>query len=199
VPVILATQVLESMRVEPRPTRAEVNDAASAVYDGVDAIMLAGETAVGSHPTRAVQTLAAIITEAERSPADPAAPSETAGREDHAQALCEAAVTLANRGDAQAIVAVTRAGSTPRRLSALRPRAPIYAVTEREDLARRLILYWGVTPLCIDIGSGIDAAVPVIRERLRARGLSEGSVVVLISVNPDIGLRDANYLRIRQL
>ena len=139
-PVILATQVLESMTIEGRPTRAEVSDAANAVEDGVDAIMLAGETASGAYPARAVQTLDAIIRDAE---ADVAAARRSlaptnATSDDHAQAICEAAVTLAERGDAQAIVAVTRGGGTARRLSALRPRVPILATTERDDTARRL-------------------------------------------------------------
>jgi pyruvate kinase len=141
VPVIVATQVLESMTTEPRPTRAEVNDAANAVEDGVDAIMLAGETAIGKFPVRAVQALGAIVCDAEQrlTPDSPAVSGEALG-DDHAQALCEAAVTLANRGDAQAIVAVTRGGSTARRLSALRPRAPILAATNGDDTLRRLAL-----------------------------------------------------------
>ncbi len=138
IPVIVATQVLESMTSEARPTRAEVNDAANAVEDGVDAIMLAGETAVGGHAARAVHTLDAIIRDAEASPSDDVTRrSSDALHHDHAQAVCEAAVTLANRGDAQAIVAVTRRGGTARRLSALRPRAPIIAATDRDDTARR--------------------------------------------------------------
>src|SRR5436189_3729035 len=143
VPVIVATQVLESMMHEARPTRAEVNDAANAVDDGVDAIMLAGETAAGEYPARAVQTLDAIIRDAESSPAfELAALYRRTEHKDHAHALCEAAAMLANRGDAQAIVAVTRSGGTARRLSALRPRAPIIATTDRADTARRLAIYW---------------------------------------------------------
>ena len=131
------------MTVEARPTRAEASDAANAVDSGVDAIMLAGETAVGKFAARAVQTLDAIIRDAEASPPADRPPCRMGGADDHAQALCEAAVTLANRGDAQAIVAVTRGGGTARRLSALRPRAPIIATTDRDDTARRLALVLG--------------------------------------------------------
>ena len=149
IPVILATQVLESMTTEARPTRAEVSDAANAVDDGVDAIMLAGETASGAFPARAVQTLDAIIRERRSRTGRRRVPLvfQDAGDHDHAQAICEAAVTLAEHGEAHAIIAVTRGGKTARRLSALRPRVPILAMTERVEMARRLALYWGVFPV----------------------------------------------------
>ena len=149
-PVILATQVLESMTVEARPTRAEVSDAANAVADGVDAIMLSGETAVGAFPARAVKTLDAIIRDAEESVGASSRGfaglemPRTTGHRDHTAALCEAAVTLAERAGAQVIVAVTRGGGTARRLSALRPHAPILATTDSEETAPRLSLLWGV-------------------------------------------------------
>jgi len=201
IPVIVATQVLESMTTEARPTRAEVSDAANAVDDGVDAIMLAGETATGAFPARAVQTLDAIIRDAETSPAVEAALRvRQALGGGHEQALCEAAVTLANRGDAQAIVAVTRGGGTARRLSALRPRAPIIATTDRNDTARRLALYWGVVPVCTDIGENVDTAGALISAQLVARGLvAAGAAVVLVSISPDLTRSDANYLKIQRL
>jgi len=201
IPVIVATQVLESMTDEPRPTRAEVSDAANAVDDGVDAIMLAGETAVGRFPVRAVQTLDAVIVDAE---ASPSAGSTTGMCETseggHADAICAAAVTLANRGDAQAIVAVTRGGGTARRLSALRPRAPIIATTDRDETARRLTIYWGVVPICTDIGENVDSAGTLVSQQLVARGLvAAGSVVVLVSIAADLARSDANYLKIQRV
>jgi len=204
IPVIVATQVLESMTTDARPTRAEVNDAANAVEDGVDAIMLAGETAAGAYPARAVLTLDAIIRDAESSvPVDMPMQRRAAdeGRpQDHAQALCEAAVTLANRGDAQAIVAVTRGGGTARRLSALRPRAPIFATTDHDSTARRLTLYWGVIPVCTDIGENVDSAGTLIGEQLVARGLvPSGAAVVLVSISADLTRGDANFLKMKRL
>lgn len=201
VPVIVATQVLESMTTESRPTRAEVSDAANAVADGVDAIMLAAETAAGAFPARAVQTLDAIIREAESGPVQEARRAVRATDEpDHAQAICAAAVTLAELGHADAIVAVTRGGGTARRLSALRPRAPILATTDRDDTARRLAIYWGVLPVRTDIGENVDEAGPRIGRQLVGRGLvPAGAAVVLVSINPDLRRPDANYLKILRL
>jgi pyruvate kinase len=200
IPVIVATQVLESMTNESRPTRAEVNDAANAVDDGVDAIMLAGETAVGKYPARAVQTLESIIRDAETIPAFEERERHSAVSHDHAQALCEAACTLADLGDAHAIVAVTRGGSTARRLSTLRPKAPIIAATEREKNARRLALYWGVVPIRMDIGDNLDEASARIGAALVDRALvPPRATAVFVSISPDLTRGDANYLKIQRL
>jgi len=201
IPVILATQVLESMTSEGRPTRAEASDAANGVEDGVDAIMLSGETAVGVHPARVVQTLDAIIREAEANLTTRAAPPSTMAEEYvHAQALCEAAVTLAEHGKASAIVAVTRTGGTARRLSALRPRVPIMAATERDDMARKLAPYWGVVPICTEIAENVSAAGLLIGQQLvRRKFFRAGDRGVLVSINPDLTRLDTNYLKIQQL
>src|SRR5262245_44157267 len=165
IPVIVATQVLESMRTEPRPTRAEVSDAANAVDDRVDAIMLSGETAAGAYPVRAVQTLDLVIRDAEgiAAPA-PIRLEHSHLLPDHGRALCEAAVTLVDRSDATAIVALTRGGKTARVLAALRPRVPIFAVTDRPEIARRLALSWGVVPELIDLSGDIDTVARRIAE-----------------------------------
>ncbi len=129
-PVIVATQVFDSMTTEPRPTRAEVSDAANAVDDAVDAIMLSGETAVGAFPVKTVETLDAVIRDAESiTPSLVIEPGEHVVDVEHNRALCEAAVTLAEAGEAAAIVAVTVKGKTARVLSAFRPGVPIFAVT----------------------------------------------------------------------
>jgi len=201
IPVIVATQVLESMTSEARPTRAEVSDAANAVEDGVDAIMLAGETAVGKFPARAVQTLDSIVRVAE-SHQDYVSPVKFRHREegDHAMAICEAAVTLADRGDAQAIVAITRSGGTARRLSSLRPAAPILATTDRPETARRLAMYWGVIPVVTDIAENVERAGMLIGQQLIERGLMEaGLPAVLVNIHPDLARTEANYLKIHRL
>ena len=132
----------------------------------------------------------------------PLAPATSMGAGgDQTQALCEAAVTLANRGDAAAIVAITRGGSKARRLSALRPRAPIIAACERDDIARRLALNWGVLPMRTDIGENVDTAGAAGWARAcRARGLvPAGASVVLVSINADLARTDTNYLKVQKL
>jgi len=114
-------------------------------------------------------------------------------------ALCAAAATLAARGDAQAIVAVTRGGSTARQLSILRPRAPILAVTRQVDTARRLALYWGVVPVFLDLEDQGPGSAS-IGQQLVAHGLvASGAAIVLINIDPDLGRADANYLRIQRV
>lgn len=200
-PVIVATQVFDSMTTEPRPTRAEVSDAANAVDDAVDAIMLSGETAVGQFPVKTVQTLDAVIRDAESiTPSLVINPNENVVDVAHNRALCEAAVTLAEEGEAAAIVAVTVKGKTARVLSAFRPGVPIYAVTPNEVIARRLALYRGVTPLTMEAGAGVDAAGMMVERECQRRGMvTSGSVIVFVSVNADLTRGDANFMRIRRL
>ena len=202
VPAIVATQVLESMREEPRPTRAEVSDAAGAVDMGASAIMLAGETAAGKYPVKAVQALDAIIRDAEsdgiRRPVEvPRLPGE--GPWDHASSLATAAIGLAARAHAGAIVAVTREGRTARLLSSGRPTAPIYAATDRPEVARRLALWWGVVPLVVPIEGGVDEVGGRVVDELRGIGaLSTSPTVVIVNVSPDLDLGAANFVRIRR-
>ena len=205
IPVIVATQVLESMRSEPRPTRAEASDAANAVDDGVDAIMLSGETAVGLYPVRTVETLDAVIREAERigSPRVGAIGSVTPivefPRVPHVQALCEAAVTLADNCNAFAIVAITRLGNAARVLSALRPRTPICAATETDVIARHLTIYRGVVPLTTGIGKDTDTTGMLLKQELNSRGLvPRGSFVVFVSANPRLERADQNFVNLQR-
>lgn len=195
-PVIVATQVLESMRVDPRPTRAEVSDAANAVVEGVDAIMLAGETAVGQHPVRTVQTLSAIVQDAESIPTTegPLPVVDPTGSR-HGRALCEAAVTLARAGQADAIVAVTREGKTARLLSALRPTAPIYAATASARVAGTLALFWGVSPMITEFRDSDNLERFMLERRL----IAPGAVVVFINVSAELNRVDANFLNVQRI
>ena len=199
IPVIVATQVFESMRTEPRPTRAEVSDAANAVDDRVDAIMLSGETAVGVNPRRTVQTLDAVIRDAEGMRRRGIVAGEKVIKLAHSRALCEAAVTLARVAQAKAIVAVTRQGRTARVLSAFRPPIPIFAAVTDAGVARRLVLHRGVTPILMP-----DLTLATIssdaEHLLLARGaIMAGDAVVFVSVNADLARPGANFLRIHQV
>jgi pyruvate kinase len=121
-------------------------------------------------------------------------------RTPHAQALCEAAVTLAELSNAQAIVAVTRGGATARRLSAFRPHAPIIAATARQQTARRLTLYWGIVPLHMEIGENLDEASARIGAALVDRGfVGSGAPAVFVRISADLARSDANYLKIQRL
>jgi pyruvate kinase len=199
-PVIVATQVLESMRTEPRPTRAEVSDAATAVDQGADAIMLSGETASGQYPIAAVDALRSIIRDAE-TVAVPASflSAEPHGfealRSVHGRAMCEAAVTLASSGQAEAIVAVTQYGKTAQLLSSLRPRAGILAVTPSDVVARQLKLYWGIRPVVSEL-QDLRALEAPIRA---AMDLSPHAVVVFINISPDLTRADANFVNVQKL
>ena len=194
VPVIVATQVFESMMKEPRPTRAEVSDAANAVGDGVDAIMLAGETAAGAYPLKAVQTLDLVLRDAERIVAPFVSLEKAHVRAPHGQAMCEAAMTLADRGHASAIVAVTRGGKTAGLLSALRPGTPIVAATDQPVVARRLALSWGVLPLVTTLEGDLNQLAERFGALLVERGVVlRGSVIVLVSMTPDVSPGRSNY------
>ena len=201
VPVIVATQVLESMRTEERPTRAEVSDAAGAVDGSADAIMLAGETASGQHPVRTVQVLDAIIRDAESIP--PPYWTERASENigvDPGTALCDAAVTLSNRSSADGIVAITRAGWTARLLAARRPRVPIVAATDSDEVARRLTLWRGVVPIVCSLDGDIDAVVSrAIDETVARRIVPERGLLVAVNTDPELGAKGANFVRIRRL
>jgi pyruvate kinase len=201
IPVIVATQVLESMRTESRPTRAEVSDAANAVDDGVDAIMLAGETATGKFPVRTVQTLDLIIRDAEQMPPHVTSMlEETHLLSGPGRALCEAALTLAGRSDAAAIVAVTRGGKTARVLSALHPRAPIYAATNSRERGAAA-------------GARLGRDAARLRSRLRhaagdrshqrdvgdARFIAPSSVIVVVSISPDLSHGSSNFLKLERV
>lgn len=143
-PVITATQMLDSMMRNPRPTRAEVGDVANAVFDGTDAVMLSGETAAGAYPVQAVETMANIVEKTERSEEYINRQKPEHGELTITNAVSEAAVQIAANLDATAIIAATSSGHTPRMLSKYRPECTILAVSDKVSTVRRLTLSWGV-------------------------------------------------------
>jgi pyruvate kinase len=199
VPVIVATQVLESMRTEPRPTRAEASDAAGAVDGGADAIMLSGETATGFYPVRSVDVLDAIIRDAETIPVPVDRRRGGDGLVGHAIALCEAAVSLSARSGAHAIVAVTREGNTAKRLSAIRPQADIVAATDNAEVARRLSIFHGVLPVVCDLEGDIEGVVTrVVESAVQRTRAPENATMVVVNASADLDQGASNFVRIRR-
>ena len=148
-PVITATQMLDSMIRNPRPTRAEVTDVANAIYDGTDAIMLSGETAVGKYPVEAVTLMSQIASDTEKY-MNEAQFTHKRTMEDQdgvSSSVCYATVRTAKNVDAKAIIIPTISGRTARLMSNFRPDIPIYAVSPLYRMCRRMQIYWGVTPL----------------------------------------------------
>jgi pyruvate kinase len=187
-PVIVATQMLDSMIRNPRPTRAEVNDVANAVLDGADAVMLSGETAKGTYPVQAVETMARIITRTEREirvwqrPSSlPPVASQTVP-----DAVSHAAVTIAEQMQAKVILSLTQSGSTARMVSKYRPGCPIAGVTVEPRTWRELALVWGVVPLLT--GKKHEDEQEMVESGLLAtlaEGLAaEGDIVVVTSGIP---------------
>jgi pyruvate kinase len=187
-PVVTATQMLESMMNNPRPTRAEVSDVANAIYDGTSAVMLSGETAVGSYPQETVSLMSNIISETERD-FDYQAFFDTHAKmiyHDTPSALTLAGVKTAYSLDAKAIFTFSNSGSTARLISRLKPKMPIVALTINEGTYHQLALSWGVTPvLCETACSSIDEAFQFASQYGLSLGIvSYGDMVVLTAGSP---------------
>lgn len=199
VPVIVATQVLESMRTEPRPTRAEASDAAGAVDGGADAIMLSGETATGLYPVRSVEVLDAIIRDTESIPSAIVDRRATATGVDHVKALCEAAVALSRRTNAHAIIAVTREGQTAKLLSAIRPQSLIAAVTDKPEVARCLALWHGIVPMVCDLSGDAEQIISrVIESAVKRTQAPENATMIVVNTSSDLDRGSSNFVRIRR-
>jgi pyruvate kinase len=183
---ITATQMLESMTHERRPTRAEASDVANAVFDGTDAVMLSGETAVGEHPAHAVATMERILRAAEADPhcplaGDPGHPWPEADETRPDRLVVRSAVRLAGEARAAAVVVFTRGGQSARRLAKERPRAPVYAYAADDAVVRGLAFSWGVRPRRMPAGRTTDDAIRAVVARLRsAERLRAGARVVLV-------------------
>ena len=148
IPIITATQMLDSMASSPRPTRAEVSDVANAILDGTDAVMLSNETAVGDYPIEAVKTMATIARRIERDYPQKAIESHLPSTIPNA--ISAAVSSISRQLDAAAIIPLTKSGATAHNVSKFRPPTPILATTSEKSVARRLQLAWGVTPILIE-------------------------------------------------
>jgi pyruvate kinase len=186
VPVITATQMLESMVASPRPTRAEASDVANAIFDGTDAVMLSQETAVGQYPVEAVATMARIAREAEATPYLSAPPPPAVGKLDVPATVCRAAVQVATDLGARAIVAFTESGATARYVSRFRPRTPIIGLTTSETARRRMALFWGVeTAAPLPVGTQVRGMIDEADTRIVEEGLLDpGDLIVVVAGSP---------------
>ncbi|MEM9804948.1 MAG: pyruvate kinase [Cyanobacteria bacterium P01_D01_bin.56] len=179
IPVITATQMLDSMVSNPRPTRAEVSDVANAILDGTDAVMLSNETAVGEYPVEAVATMATIAMRTEREQITQNSLEATNSRT-IPNAISRAVGQIASQLEAAAIMSLTKTGATARNVSKFRPRTPILAVTPHIEVARRLQLVWGVKPLLVvDLPSSNQTFHSAINVAQEKELLHDGDLVVM--------------------
>jgi pyruvate kinase len=186
-PVIVATQMLESMITSPSPTRAEVSDVATAIYDGADAIMLSAESAAGAWPVESVAMMNAIGEAVERDPMHGDRIRFTVTRPDPttADALAEAAKNIAATVSAKAIICFTTSGSTARRVARERPSVPLLVLTPRQETARRLGLLWGTHAVHTrDVDSFEDMVAKAKRVALRHKMVEAGDRVVIMAGVP---------------
>ena len=197
-PVITATQMLDSMIRNPRPTRAEASDVANAILDGTDAIMLSGETAAGKYPVLAVETMARIACETETAQAAlpvhqmAARPGRT-----FAEAVAHASVETATDLSAAAIVAPTVSGDTARTIARFRPHCPIVAVTPSPITQRQLMLVWGVYPLLAHRSDNTDQVIESAIEAAQRYGyLAEGDVAIVTGGSVGFGVGTTNLMKV---
>ena len=200
VPVITATQMLESMVANPRPTRAEASDVANAIFDGTDAVMLSQETAVGAYPVETVATMCRIAREAEATPHLAHPPAPVGGVLDVAATVCRAAVQAATDLRATAVIAYTESGATARYVSRFRPRMPIVGMTPHEPTRRRMALFWGVeAPPVLQRAGDLEALMAEGDRCLLDEGLASlGDMVVIVAGTPG-GQRTTNRVIVHQV
>ncbi len=202
-PVITATQMLESMIHQPRPTRAEASDVANAILDGTDAVMLSGETSVGAFPVEAVATMDRIARETEGHwPATAIARDAVpmGARQAQARAVSRAARTLAHEAGASLIVVFTRTGASAHLISKERPEAPIVAFTPFDVVYQRLALWWGVNPRHGALVGNTEALIESVDQELRAARLAApGDHMVVVGGMPFAGQARTNFVKLHQL
>lgn len=188
--VITATQMLESMITNPRPTRAEITDVANAIYDGTSAIMLSGETAAGEYPVETVRTMALIAETTEKNIDYKSRfhKRDEDSNPDIANAISHAAVTTAHDLDVKAIITVTKGGKTARLISKYRPLYPIISCTTDETVCRQMNMSWGVTPLVISEETNTDDLFEHAVQAAKATGIVQTGDKVVITAGVPLGI-----------
>ena len=189
-PIVTATQMLDSMMVNPRPTRAEISDVANAIYDGTSAIMLSGETAAGAYPVEALKTMSAIAerTEQEGFHLRGRMMDSNPGKISVSDATAHAACLTARDVNAAAIVTVSESGTTARLLSKYRPQQPIIACVMREQVQRQLSLSWGITPLMMSLAHSTDELIEMSTALAKENGYLHNGELAVVTAGVPVGV-----------
>ena len=189
-PIVTATQMLDSMIVNPRPTRAEISDVANAIYDGTSAIMLSGETAAGAYPVEALKTMSAIAerTEQEGFHLRSRTMDSNPGKISVSDATAHAACLTARDVNAAAIVTVSESGTTARLLSKYRPQQPIIACVMREQVQRQLSLSWGITPLMMSLAHSTDELIEMSTALAQKNGYLHNGELAVVTAGVPVGV-----------
>ena len=200
-PVITATQMLESMIENPRPTRAEASDVANAIFDGTDAVMLSAETASGHYPREAVAMMARIVIEAESNMGEFTLPRRRRDRHglSIAETICESIAHAAEDLPMGAIAVFTETGNTARMISKYRPQAPIYAFTHSATVAQRTNLYWGAHPIKCAQPHSVDHMVDMAERALLSRGLLQPGDVLGVVAGTRQASGATNFMRLHSV
>ena len=189
-PIVTATQMLDSMIVKARPTRAEISDVANAIYDGTSAIMLSGETAAGAYPVEALKTMSAIAerTEQEGFHLRGRTMDSNPGKISVSDATAHAACLTARDVNAAAIVTVSESGTTARLLSKYRPQQPIIACVMREQVQRQLSLSWGITPLMMSLAHSTDELIEMSTALAKENGYLHNGELAVVTAGVPVGV-----------
>ena len=189
-PIVTATQMLDSMIVNPRPTRAEISDVANAIYDGTSAIMLSGETAAGAYPVEALKTMSAIAerTEQEGFHLRSRTMDSNPGKISVSDATAHAACLTARDVNAAAIVTVSESGTTARLLSKYRPQQPIIACVMKEQVQRQLSLSWGITSLMMPLAHSTDELIEMSTALAKENGFLHNGELAVVTAGVPVGI-----------
>lgn len=197
-PVIVATQMLDSMIHNPRPTRAETSDVANAVLDGTDAVMLSGETSVGGYPIETVQTMSSIVEAVEAGSSDPPPLSHVPRTK--RGVISYGARDIGERLNAKALVAFSQSGDTVRRLARLHTRLPLLAFTPEESVRSQLALTWGTETFLVSSVDTTDQMVRQVDQAMLSLGRSQrGDMVVIVAGSPPGTVGSTNLIRVHRL
>ena len=201
-PIVTATQMLDSMMVNPRPTRAEISDVANAIYDGTSAIMLSGETAAGAYPVEALKTMSAIAerTENEVHYRDNRLVDAGNGQISVSDATAHAACLTAKDVNASAIVTVSESGNTARLLSKYRPAQPIIACVMNEQVQRQLAISWGITPLMMPLAHSTDELIEMSTSLAKENGYLHDGELAVVTAGVPVGVSGTtNMIKIHMI